>query len=109
VALHLLNKGGAASPRQHELGRLKIKNKKCRCGCSHAFSNTPHSQAASARQPYLKRWRCIAEAARAWAVDDKEKEMPVRLFLGFSIASHSQAASERQPYLKRWRCISEAA
>jgi len=30
-----------------------IKNKKCRYGCSHAFSNTPHAQAASARQPYL--------------------------------------------------------
>jgi hypothetical protein len=31
----------------------------------------------------LKRWRCIAEAARAWVAEENEKEMPVRLFLGF--------------------------
>jgi hypothetical protein len=31
----------------------------------------------------LKRWRCIAEAARAWVVEDKEKEMPMRLFSRF--------------------------
>jgi hypothetical protein len=31
----------------------------------------------------LKRWRCIAEAARAWVVEDKEKEMPLRLFSRF--------------------------
>jgi hypothetical protein len=47
------------------------------------FSIASHSQAASARLPYLKRWRCIAEAARAWVVEEKEKEMPVRLFLRF--------------------------
>jgi hypothetical protein len=47
------------------------------------FSNTSHSPAASEMQPYLKRWRCIAEAARAWVAEDKEKEMPMRLFLGF--------------------------
>jgi hypothetical protein len=35
------------------------------------------------RQPYLKRWRCIAEAAREWVAEDKEKEMPVRPFSGF--------------------------
>ena len=64
-------------------GWLKMKKKKCRYGCSHAFSNTPHPQAASARQPYLKRWRGISEAAREWVVEDKEKEMPVRLFSGF--------------------------
>jgi len=31
----------------------------------------------------LQRWRCIAEAACAWVVEEKEKEMPMRLFLGF--------------------------
>jgi hypothetical protein len=46
----------------------------------------------------LKRWRCIAEAARAWVAEENEKEMPGRLFLGFSIATHSPAASEMQPY-----------
>jgi len=47
------------------------------------FSITSHPQAASARLPYLKRWRCISEAACAWVAEDNEKEMPVRLFLGF--------------------------
>jgi hypothetical protein len=36
------------------------------------FSIASHSQAASERQPYLKRWRCIAEAAREWSAEDKE-------------------------------------
>jgi hypothetical protein len=49
----------------------------------------------------LKRWRCIAEAALAWVAEDNEKEMPVRLFLGFSNTSHPQAASARLPYLAR--------
>jgi len=31
----------------------------------------------------LQRWRCIAEAARAWVAEDEENEMPMRLFLGF--------------------------
>jgi hypothetical protein len=51
------------------------------------------------RQPYLKRWRCIAEAACEWVAEDKEKEMPVRLFSGFSNTPHPQAASARLPYL----------
>ena len=109
MALHLLNKGGAASPRQHAHEWLRKTKKKCRYVCSQAFSNTPHPQAASARLPYLKRWRCIAEAAREWVAEDKEKEMPARLFSRFSNTPHPPAASARLPYLKRWRCIAEAA
>ena len=80
-------------------GWLKMKKKKCRCDCSYAFSNTPHSPAASARLPYLKRWRCISEAACEWTAEDKEKKCRYGCSHAFSNASHAPAASARLPYL----------